>query len=140
MSREIRLHHERVIGVALLLAVVLPLYFLLTSFAVPGADQSATPCGSTIAALGKTRSTTTDPAGACHAGAVERLHLAAGYFAACLAVGLAVWLIAGTRERSLNRAWAAARAPSRWISTPGQVWVMAALLFVVLAGAAQRGI
>jgi hypothetical protein len=140
VSREIRLYYGRVVGVALLLAVMLPLYFLLTSFAVPGTGQSSLSCESTLAELGQNRSTAADPAGACHAGAVERLHLATGYLVAGLGVGLAVWLIAGTRERSLNRAWASARAPSRWISTPGQVWVLAALLFIVLAGVAQGGV
>ena len=137
MQGPIRLHYERVVGVALVLAVLLPLYFLLMGFAVPGAHDAAVACGSTVAALGRSGSTTADPAGACHAGAVQRLHLAGGYFAACLAVAVVVWLVAGARERALNRAWESARAPSRWISTPGQVWVFAALLFVVLAGAAQ---
>ena len=137
MQGPVRLHHERVVGVALVLAVLLPLYFLLTGFAVVGAHDAAVNCGSTVAALGRSGSTAADPAGACHAGAVDRLHLAGGYFGACLAVAVTVWLVAGARERALNRAWEAARAPSRWISTPGQVWLFAALLFVVLAGAAQ---
>jgi hypothetical protein len=54
-------------------------------------------------------------------------------------VAIAVWLLAGARERALNRAWAAARARSRWMRTPGEVSLYAALLFVVLAGAAQSG-
>jgi hypothetical protein len=140
VGRDIRLYHERVIGVALLLGVVLSIYFLLTGFAVAGTGPAPVQCGTTVAALGQDRSTTADPTGACHAGAVQRLHLAMGYFGAGLGVGLAVWIIAGARERSLNRAWASARVPSRWISTPGQVWVLAALLFVVAAGAAQQGI
>ncbi len=135
--REIRLHHERVVGAALFLAVLLPLYFLLTGFAVTGSEQSPIACSSTIAELGHSQATPTDPIGACHAGATQRLHLALGYFAACLGVGVAAWLVGGARERSLNRAWAQARAPSRWLSTPAQIWVFAALLFVVLAGAAQ---
>jgi hypothetical protein len=138
VQRAIRLHYERVVGVALVLGVLLPLYFLLTGFAVAGADQrTVVECGATITALGATGHTTADPSGACHAGAVDRLHLAGGYFVACLAVAFIVWLVAGARERALNRAWADARRPSRWISTPGQVWIFAALLFVVLAGAAQ---
>jgi len=137
-SREIRLHHERVVGAALLLAVVLPLYFLLTGFAVTNAAGAPISCASTIAELGQRQATPTDPIGTCHAGAVQRLQLATGYFAACLGVALAGWLVGGTRERSLNRAWAQARAPSRWLSTPTQIWVLAALLFVVLAGAAQN--
>ncbi len=137
MERVVRLHHERVVVAALLLAVVLPLYFLLTGFAVAGRNETVVRCGSTVTALGESRPATDDPTGGCHAGAVRRLHLAAGYFGAGLAVGLVVWLVADARERSLKRARAAARTPSRWISTPGQVWLFAALLFVVLAGAAQ---
>ena len=138
MGRDIRLHYERVVGVAVLLAFVLPLYFLLTGFVVAGAHDLPVSCGTTVVALGNDRATTADPADACHQGAVQRLHLAAGYGAACLTVALAVWLIAGARERALNRAWADARAPSRWISTPGQVWILAALLFVVLAPTLQQ--
>jgi hypothetical protein len=138
VGRDIRLQYERVVAVALLVAVLLPLYFLLTSFAVAGPDGTALPCSTTVVQLGDDRATVADPQGACHAGAVERLHLAGGYFAAGLAVGLVVWLVAGTRERSLNRAWASARVPSRFFSTPGQVWMFAALLFVVLAPAVQR--
>jgi hypothetical protein len=137
LERAIRLHYERVVGAAAIVAVVLPLYFLLTGFPVVGAKHVPIECGSTISELGSDRATVSDPSGACHAGAVDRLHLALGYLTAGLAVGLVVWLIAGARERSLNRAWAAARVPSRWLSTPGQVWVFAALLFVVLAGGAQ---
>jgi hypothetical protein len=137
VRRAIRLYYGRVVGVAVLLAVLLPLYFLLTGFATTGAATTPISCGSTITELGESRATLTDPSGACHAGAVQRLHLATGYFTACLVVGLSVSLIASARERSLNRAWAAAQAPSRWLSTPAQVWVLAALLFVVLAGAAQ---
>jgi len=137
VQRAIRLHYERVVGAALLLAAILPLYFLLTGFAVAGANQAAVPCGSTISALGDSRSTTADPNGACHAGAVQRLHLAGGYFGACVAVAFAVWVVAGARERALNRAWDAERVPSGWISTPSQVWLFAALLFIVLAGVAQ---
>jgi hypothetical protein len=138
VPRDIRLHYERVVAVALLLAVVLPLYFLLTSFAVAGPQETALRCSTTIVQLGDDRATAADPGGACHAGAVERLHLAGGYFAAGAAVALTVWLAAGARERSLNRAWASARVPSRWFSTPGQVWIFAALLFVVLTPAVQR--
>jgi hypothetical protein len=137
VQRSIRLHYERVVGVALALSVTLPLYFLLTGFAVVGSRQTVVRCGSTITALGDTGGTTVDPGGACHVGAVQRLHLAGGYFGACLAVAFIVWLVVGARERSLNRAWAEARAPRGWISTPSQVWLFGALLFVVLAGAAQ---
>ena len=138
MPRDIRLHYERVVAVALLLAVVLPLYFLLTSFAVAGPQETPLRCSTTIVQLGDDRATAADPTGACHAGAVERLHLAGGYLAAGVAVALVVWLVAGARERSLNGAWASARVPSRWFSTPGQVWIFAALLFVVLTPAVQR--
>jgi hypothetical protein len=138
VRRDIRLQYERVVAFALLLAVLLPLYFLLTSFAVAGPDGAALECGTTVARLGDDRATVADPQGACHGGAVERLHLAGGYLAAGLAVALAVWLVAGARERALNRAWASARVPSRWFSTPGHVWMFAALLFVVLAPALQR--
>jgi hypothetical protein len=138
VSRDIRLHYERVVAVALGLAVLLPLFFLLTSYSVAGPSGAAHPCGPTVLALGGDRATTADPNGACHAGAVERLHLAGGYFVAGAVVALAVWLLAGARERSLNRAWASARVPSRWFSTPGQVWFFAALLFVVFAPALQR--
>jgi hypothetical protein len=137
VDRAIRLHYERVVGAALLLGVVLPLYFLLTGFAVAGPNQSVVRCGSTIVAVGNSGATTADPSGACHAGAVQRLHLAAGYLAACLAVAFIVWLVAGARERALNRAWADDRLGQRRISTPTDVWIFAALLFVVFAGAAQ---
>ncbi|HEV2310819.1 MAG TPA: hypothetical protein VGU73_09855 [Acidimicrobiia bacterium] len=137
MQRVIRLHYERVVVAALLLAVVLPLYFMLTGFAVVGAHDVPVSCGATVTALGESRVTTADPSDACHAAAVQRLHLALGYLTACIAVGALVWLIAGARERALNRAWADARVPSRWMSTPTQVWVLAALLFVVFAGSAQ---
>jgi hypothetical protein len=136
VDRVIRLQYERVVGVALVIAVVLPLYFLLTGFAVVEPNQSVAHCGSTMTALGES-STTTDPSGACHAGAVQRLHLAVGYLAAGLAVAFIVWVVAGARERALNRAWAYGRLPQRRISTPTEVWIFAALLFVVFAGAAQ---
>jgi hypothetical protein len=135
VSREIRLHYERVVGVAVLVGVMLPLYFLLTGYAVAGANQSALQCGSTLSELGSDRPTVADPGAACHGGAVARLHLAAGYLVAGLGVALVVWVVAGARERALNRAWAAERAPSRWISTPSHVWIFAALLYVVLAPA-----
>ena len=137
MQRVIRLHYERVVATALAVGVVLPLYLLITSFAVAGANNAPVSCGVTVTALGESRATTADPSDACHAGAVQRLHLALGYLTAGLAVGVLVWLIAGARERALNRAWADARVPSRWLSTPTQVWVYAALLFVVFAGSAQ---
>ena len=136
MDRAIRLYYERVVSAALVLGVILPLYFLLTGFSVAEPNQSVVRCASTVVALG-TNGTTSDPSGACHAGAVERLHLAGGYLAACLAVAFIVWLVAGARERALNRAWAEQRLPQRRISTPTDVWIFAALLFVVFAGAAQ---
>jgi hypothetical protein len=140
VSRDIRLHHERVIGVAVTLGVVLSLYFLLTPFAVAATTGASISCGGTVGQLAQSESTSADPTGACHAGAVTRLHLALGYLSAGLGVALGVWLVGGLRERSLNRAWAQARTPARWLSTPGELWVLAALLFVVLAGVAQGGI
>jgi hypothetical protein len=139
MARDLRLHYERVVLVALVLAAALPLYFLLTSFSVPGRDQRPLGCATTVMELGRGQATATDPTGACQAGAVQRLHLAGGYFAACVGVAVAVWLIAGARERALNRVSASPRPRSRWMSTPGEVWLYAALLFVVFAGAAQSG-
>ncbi|SRR6266567_6465059 len=140
MGRDFRLYYERVVLVAFGLAVALPLYFLLTSFAVPGRNQRPLGCATTVEELGRGHATASDPTGACYVGAVQRLHLAGGYFAACVGVAVAVWLIAGARERALNRAWASARPRSRWMSTPGEVWLYAALLFVVFAGAAQSGL
>ena len=61
MGRDIRLHYEQVAGVALLLAALLPLYFLLTGFAVLGPRGTPLRCGSTITELGRDRSTTADP-------------------------------------------------------------------------------
>lgn len=139
MGRDIRLYHERAVLVAFVLAAALPLYFLLTSFSVPGRNQRPLGCATTVVELGRSETTVTDPTGACHEGAVQRFHLAGGYCAACVGVALAVWLIAGARERALNRAWASGRPRSGWMSTPGEVWLYAALLFVVLAGAAQSG-
>jgi hypothetical protein len=140
MSRAIRLHHERVVVTALVIAVTLPLYFLLTGFAVAGPNGAPLPCGTTVVELGRDRSTAIDPTGACHAGAVQRLHVAGGYFGASLAVALTVWLVAGTRERSLNRAWERGQPPSGWIPTPGQVWIVAGLSFVVFVSIAQTGL
>jgi hypothetical protein len=140
MGRDIRLYYERVVLVAFVLAAALPLYFLLASFAVPGPNHQPVSCATTVAELGRSQATTTDPTGACHVGAVERLHLGGGYCAACIGVAVAVWLIAGARERALNRATALARPRSRWMSTPGEVWLYASLLFVVFAGAAQSGL
>lgn len=140
MARDLRLHYERVVLVALALAAALPLYFLLTGFSVAGRDQRPVGCATTVMELGRGQATATDPSGACHVGAVQRLHLAGGYFAACVGVAVAVWLIAGARERALNRVSASPRPRSRWMSTPGEVWLYAALLFVVLAGAAQSGL
>ncbi len=140
MGRDIRLYYERVVLVAFVLAAALPLYFLLTGFAVPGRNQRPLGCATTIVELGRSQASVTDATGACHVGAIQRLHLAGGYCAAGIGVAVAVWLIAGARERALNRAWASARPPSRWISTPGEVWLYAALLFVVFAGAAQSGL
>lgn len=140
MARDLRLHYERVVLVALALAAALPLYFLLTGFSVAGRDQRPVGCATTVMELGRGQATATDPSGACHVGAVQRLHLAGGYFAACVGVAVTVWLIAGARERALNRVSASPRPRSRWMSTPGEVWLYAALLFVVLAGAAQSGL
>jgi hypothetical protein len=140
MGRDIRLHYERVVLVACVLAAALPLYFLLTGFAVPGPDQRPLGCAATVVELGRGQATATDPTGACYVGAVQRLHLAGGYCAAGIGVAVAVWLFAGARERALNRAWASARPRSRWMSTSGEVWLYAALLFVVFAGAAQSGL
>jgi len=139
MSRDIRLQYERVVGAALVLAVVLPLYFLLTGFAVTGSNGAPLPCGTTVSALGRDRSTTTDPDGACHAGAVERLHLAGGYFATSLGVALCVWLVGGARERRLNGPWDG-RVPSGWITTPGQVWMLAGVLFVIFISVVRSGL
>jgi hypothetical protein len=139
MSRDIRLHYERVVGVALVLGATLPLYFLLTGFAVTGPSGSPLSCGTTVAELGRDRSTAKDPGGACHAGAVERLHVAGGYFAASLAVALSVWLVAERRERWLNAAWARGQVPSGWFVTPGQVWILAGLLFVLFISIARSG-
>lgn len=140
MGRDIRLYHERVVLVAFVFAAALPLYFLLTGFAVPGRDQRPLGCATTLVELERGQATAADPTGACHVGAVQRLHLAGGYCAACIGVAIVVWLIAGARERALNRAWASARPRSRWMSTPGEVWLYAALLFIVFAGAAQSGL
>lgn len=118
------------------MAVLLPAYFLLTGFAVTG-PHAPLRCASTLTELGRDRSTTADPSGACHAGAVDRLHLAIGYASASVAVAALVGCVAGFRQRALNRAWASERVPSRWLSTPGQVWLLAGLLFVVFAGFAQ---
>ena len=63
MGRDIRLHYEQVATVALLLAALLPLYFLLTGFAVLGPNDAPLRCGSTITELGRDRSTTADPTG-----------------------------------------------------------------------------
>jgi hypothetical protein len=139
MGRDIRLYYERVVLVAFVLAAALPLYFLLSGFAVPGRDQRPLGCATTVVELGRGQATATDPTGACHVGAVQRLHLAGGYCAAGVGVAVAVWVIAGARERALNRGTALARPGSRWMSTPGEVWLYAALLFVVFAGAAQSG-
>jgi hypothetical protein len=139
MSRDLRLHYERVVLVALVLAAALPLYFLLTGFSVAGRDQRPLGCANTLVELGRGQATASDPTGACHVGAVQRLHLAGGYCAAGIGVAVAVWLFAGARERALNRSGASARPRSRWMSTPGEVWLYAALLFVVFAGAAQSG-
>jgi hypothetical protein len=140
MGRDIRLDYERVAAVALVLAVMLPLYFLLTGFAVTGPNDAPLPCGTTVTELGRDRSTVTDPEGACHAAAVVRLHVAAGYLAVSLAVALSVCVVGATRERWLNSAWERGRAPSRWLTTPSQVWILAGLLFVVFIAIAQAGL
>ncbi len=140
MSRAIRLHYERVVGVALVLAATLPLFFLLTGFVVRGPNGAALPCGTTVTALGRDHATSTDPGGACHAGAVDRLHLAGGYFAASAGVAFCVWLVAGARERRLNTIWERGQVPSGWITTPGQVWIFAGLLFVIFISIARSGL
>jgi hypothetical protein len=140
MGRDIRLHYERVAAVALILAATLPLYFLLTGFAVTGPNETPLPCGTTVTELGRDRSTVTDPQGACHAAAEVRLHVAGGYFAVSLAVALSVWIVGATRERWLNGAWERGQSPSRWLTTPGQVWMLAGLLFVVFVAVAQAGV
>jgi hypothetical protein len=140
MGRDIRLNYEPVVVVALVLAALFPLYFLLTGFAVAGPHDNPLPCGSTVSELGRDRSTVTDPDGACHAAAVVRLHVAGGYLAVSLAVALSVWVVGATRERWLNGAWERGRAPSRWLTTPGQVWIFAGLLFVVFVAIARAGL
>jgi hypothetical protein len=139
MGRDIRLHYERVAVLALVLAVAIPLYFLLTGFAVTGPKDAPLVCGTTVAELGRDRSTNADPNGACHAGAVQRLHVAGGYLAALVAVALAVVAVGAMRERWLNRSWERGQPMSRWLSTPNQVWIMAGLLFVVFIAVAQAG-
>ena len=140
MNRAIRLYYERVVGTAALLAVLVPLYFLVTGYEVAGPKAVPLACGTTIGELGHDRGTTTDPAGACHAGAVTRLHVAGGYLVAFLAVGIVVWLVAGARERALNRAWEAGRAGRRRVTTPGEVWLLAGVLFVVFVGFTQAAV
>jgi len=140
MGRDIRLHYEQVAAVALVLAVLLPLYFLLTGFAVLGPRDTPLRCGSTITELGRDRSTTADPTDACHGGAVERLHVAAGYLAAFLGVALSVLVVGPIRERRLNGAWERGQSPSRLLTTPGQVWIFAGLLFVVFISVARTGL
>jgi hypothetical protein len=140
MSRDIRLQHHRVVGVALALGVLVPIFFLLTSFAVVGADGAPVPCGTTVAALGRDRSTAADPSGSCYTGAVSRLHVAGAYFGAFVAVAVAVGLIASARERSLNHAWDSGRTPSRLITTPNDVWFLAGLLFVIVIGVTHANI
>jgi hypothetical protein len=140
MGRDIRLHYEQVAAVALLLAALLPLYFLLTGFAVLGSNDTPLTCGSTITELGRDRSTTADPTGACHGGAVDRLHVAAGYLAASLGVALSVLIVGATRERRLNGAWERGQLPSRWLTTPSQVWILGGLLFVVFISVARTGL
>jgi hypothetical protein len=49
MGRDIRLHYERVAAVALVLAAILPLYFLLTGFAVAGPNDAPFGSGSVSA-------------------------------------------------------------------------------------------
>jgi hypothetical protein len=137
VSRSIRLHYERVVVTAIALAVLFPLFFMLTGFSVAGRNAQPLGCGTTIVELARDRTTVSDPAAACHAGAVERLHVGAGYAGAFLAVAFAVWLIAGARERWLNGAWEAGRNPGRRVTTPGDVWVLAALLLLVFVGVAQ---
>jgi len=139
MNRDIRLQYERVVGLALALAVILPLFFLLTGFAVTGSNGALLRCGTTVTALGRDRSTTTDPDGSCHAGAVERLHVAGGYLAASLAVAFSVWFVAGMRERSMNGT-EPGEVPKGWITTPGQVWLLAGLLFVIFISIARFGV
>lgn len=140
MSRDIRLHYHRVVAVSLALGVLVPIFFLLTSFAVVGADGAPVPCGTTVAALGRDRSTAADPSGSCHTGAVSRLHVAGAYSAGFAAVAIVVWLIAAARERSLNHAWEAGRVPSRLIATPSDVWLLAGLLFVIVIGMTHANI
>ena len=132
MSRDIRLHYHRVVGFSLALGVVVPLFFLLTSFVVVGANGAPVSCGMTVAALGRDRSTAADPSASCHTGAVSRLHVAGAYAAAFAGVAFVVWLIASARERSLNRAWESGRTPSRLVTNPSDVWLLAGLLFVIV--------
>jgi hypothetical protein len=132
MSRDIRLHYQRVVGVTVALGVLVPIFFLSTSFAVEGTNGAPVACGTTIAALGRDRATAADPSADCHAGAGSRLHVAGAYFAAFVAVAVAVWLIGSARERALNRAWDSGRTPSRLISTPSDVWLLAGMLFVIV--------
>lgn len=132
VGRDIRLHYQRVVGASVALGVVVPIFFLSTSFAVTGANGGPVGCGTTVAALGRDRATAADPSADCHAGAVSRLHVAGAYFAAFVAVAAVVWLIGAARERALNRAWESGRAPSRWISTQSDVWLLAGLLFVIV--------
>jgi hypothetical protein len=139
MGRDIRLHYERVAGLALVLAVVLPLYFLLTGFAVAGPNDAPLRCGTTVSELGRDRATSADPNGACHAGAVQRLHVAGGYLGAAAAVALSVLAVGATRERWLNLAWERGQPVKHWLSTPNQVWIMAGLLFVTFVAIAQAG-
>lgn len=140
MSRDIRLYYERVASVALALAALLPLYFHLTGFAVAGPNAAPLRCGTTVIEFSRDRSTATDPAGTCHAGAVQRLHIAGGYFATSLAVALSVWVVGAIRERWLNGAWERKTSPSRWLTTPAQVWIPAGMLFVVFTSIAQAGL
>ncbi len=140
MSRDIRLHYERVVGVAGALGILVPIFFLATSFAIEGSNGAPVGCGTTIAALGTDRATAADPSAACHSGAVSRLHVAGAYFAAFVVVAAAVWLIASARERSLNRSWASGRRASRWITNPSDVWLLAGLLFVVVISVTQANL
>ena len=140
MSRDIRLHYHRVVIASLALAVLVPIFFLFTSFAIESPNGSPVSCGTTVAALGRDRATAADPSGDCHTGAVSRLHVAGAYFGAFVAVAIAVWLIASARERSLNHTWVSGWKPSRLITTQSDVWLLAGLLFVIVISLTQANI
>jgi hypothetical protein len=131
MRDEIGSHIRRVTEGAFLVVLALCSYLLLTRYSVTDATGRAVGCDAALTEAGRSRAPISDPTFACYDGAVHRLQLAVAYLASGLGVGIVLSFVARRARRRPEGS-----RPS-WPSTPGEVYALGGLVFVVLIGIAR---